>query len=64
MKTSHDQRFTRHGSQRALFKLCPVATGCAVWLIASSSAFAQARYDATTGGFTVPARTALVYVVN
>lgn len=25
---------------------------------------AQARYDATTGGFTVPARTALVYVVN
>lgn len=41
MKTSQDQRLTPHTAQCPLFKLCPVAAGCAVLLMASSSAFAQ-----------------------
>jgi iron complex outermembrane receptor protein len=36
------QRSTRTTSRRSLFKLAPVATGCAVLIVTSSAAFAQA----------------------
>lgn len=52
MKTSQNQRSTPHAAQRPLFKLCPVATGCAILLMATSSAFAQ-QESATTDLSTV-----------
>ena len=52
MKNSSEQRLTRHASQRSLFKLGPVATGCALLLIGSSSVLAQ-QAPATTDLSTV-----------
>ena len=41
MKILPEQRLAKHGSQRSLFKLGPVATGCALLLLASGSVLAQ-----------------------
>jgi iron complex outermembrane receptor protein len=50
--TSPIQRATRISSRRSLFKLAPVAAGCAVLLVVSSAAYAQAA-DATLSTVTV-----------
>ena len=41
MKILPEQRLARHASQRSLFKLGPVAAGCALLLLASGSVMAQ-----------------------
>ena len=47
MKILPEQRMAKHGSQRSLFKLGPVATGCALLLLASGSVLAQQASTST-----------------
>ena len=48
MNKSPAQRSTRHAPQRLLFKLAPVAAGCAMLLAASGAAMAQQTTDLST----------------